>query len=138
MPFRGPTSGATARLGEDHDPETHLIPNVLAATLDKFASGLRSHVRVVMRLLIVVLAQPCGGARRIEVAQAHHPHAVPGPDVGRHRTAGRGPRSGDASDPERAGGDTGQVCVWTPLARSGCNASPDRGTRPAVRWRPTH
>jgi UDP-glucose 4-epimerase len=25
--------GATARLGEDHDPETHLIPNVLAAAL---------------------------------------------------------------------------------------------------------
>ena len=26
-------SGATERLGEDHDPETHLIPNVLAAAL---------------------------------------------------------------------------------------------------------
>jgi UDP-glucose 4-epimerase len=28
-------SGATERLGEDHDPETHLIPNVLAAALGK-------------------------------------------------------------------------------------------------------
>jgi UDP-glucose 4-epimerase len=28
-------SGATERLGEDHDPETHLIPNVLAATMGK-------------------------------------------------------------------------------------------------------
>jgi len=28
-------SGATTRLGEDHDPETHLIPNVLAAALGK-------------------------------------------------------------------------------------------------------
>lgn len=28
-------SGATARAGEDHDPETHLIPNVLAAALGK-------------------------------------------------------------------------------------------------------
>ncbi len=31
-------SGATARLGEDHDPETHLIPNVLAAALGKRAA----------------------------------------------------------------------------------------------------
>ena len=30
-------AGATARLGEDHDPETHLIPNVLAAALGKRA-----------------------------------------------------------------------------------------------------
>ena len=30
--------GATARLGEDHDPETHLIPNVLAAALGKRAA----------------------------------------------------------------------------------------------------
>jgi len=30
--------GATARLGEDHDPETHLIPNVLAAALGKHAA----------------------------------------------------------------------------------------------------
>ena len=28
-------SGATDRLGEDHDPETHLIPNVLAAALGR-------------------------------------------------------------------------------------------------------
>jgi UDP-glucose 4-epimerase len=28
-------SGATERLGEDHDPETHLIPNVLAVALGK-------------------------------------------------------------------------------------------------------
>jgi UDP-glucose 4-epimerase len=28
-------SGATERLGEDHDPETHLIPSVLAAALGK-------------------------------------------------------------------------------------------------------
>lgn len=28
-------SGATERLGEDHDPETHLIPNVLAAAMGK-------------------------------------------------------------------------------------------------------
>ena len=28
-------SGATQRLGEDHDPETHLIPNVLAVALGK-------------------------------------------------------------------------------------------------------
>ncbi|HEV2669759.1 MAG TPA: UDP-glucose 4-epimerase GalE [Gemmatimonadales bacterium] len=28
-------SGATGRLGEDHDPETHLIPNVLAVALGK-------------------------------------------------------------------------------------------------------
>jgi UDP-glucose 4-epimerase len=28
-------SGATERLGEAHDPETHLIPNVLAVALDK-------------------------------------------------------------------------------------------------------
>jgi UDP-glucose 4-epimerase len=28
-------SGATTRLGEDHDPETHLIPNVLASALGK-------------------------------------------------------------------------------------------------------
>jgi len=28
-------SGATARLGEDHNPETHLIPNVLTAALGK-------------------------------------------------------------------------------------------------------
>ena len=27
-------SGATERCGEDHDPETHLIPNVLAAAAD--------------------------------------------------------------------------------------------------------
>jgi UDP-glucose 4-epimerase len=31
-------SGATERLGEDHDPETHLIPNVLAAALGKRAA----------------------------------------------------------------------------------------------------
>ena len=31
-------SGATARLGEDHDPETHLIPNVLASALGKRAA----------------------------------------------------------------------------------------------------
>lgn len=30
-------AGATQRLGEDHDPETHLIPNVLAVALDKQA-----------------------------------------------------------------------------------------------------
>ncbi len=35
-----------------------------------------------MRLRIVVFAKPCGGARGVEVAQAHHAHAVPGPDVG--------------------------------------------------------
>jgi len=28
-------SGATAERGEDHDPESHLIPNVLAAAMDK-------------------------------------------------------------------------------------------------------
>jgi UDP-glucose 4-epimerase len=27
-------AGATERCGEDHDPETHLIPNVLAAAAD--------------------------------------------------------------------------------------------------------
>jgi len=27
-------AGATERIGEDHDPETHLIPNVLAAAAD--------------------------------------------------------------------------------------------------------
>jgi len=31
-------SGATTRLGEDHDPETHLIPNVLASALGKRAA----------------------------------------------------------------------------------------------------
>jgi len=31
-------SGATERLGEDHDPETHLIPNVLAAALGRCAA----------------------------------------------------------------------------------------------------
>ncbi len=31
-------SGATERLGEDHDPETHLIPNVLAAALGRRAA----------------------------------------------------------------------------------------------------
>ena len=31
-------SGATERRGEDHDPETHLIPNVLAAALGKRAA----------------------------------------------------------------------------------------------------
>ena len=31
-------SGATERLGEDHDPETHLIPNVLATALGKRAA----------------------------------------------------------------------------------------------------
>jgi UDP-glucose 4-epimerase len=31
-------SGATERLGEDHDPETHLIPSVLAAALGKRAA----------------------------------------------------------------------------------------------------
>jgi len=31
-------SGATDRRGEDHDPETHLIPNVLAAALGKRAA----------------------------------------------------------------------------------------------------
>jgi len=31
-------SGATERLGEDHDPETHLIPNVLAVALGKRAA----------------------------------------------------------------------------------------------------
>jgi len=31
-------SGATERLGEDHDPETHLIPNVLAVALGKQAA----------------------------------------------------------------------------------------------------
>jgi len=31
-------AGATDRRGEDHDPETHLIPNVLAAALGKRAS----------------------------------------------------------------------------------------------------
>ena len=34
-------SGATERLGEDHDPETHLIPNVLAAAL-----GMRAALEV--------------------------------------------------------------------------------------------
>jgi UDP-glucose 4-epimerase len=28
-------AGATERLGEDHDPESHLIPNVLRAALGK-------------------------------------------------------------------------------------------------------
>jgi len=27
-------AGATERIGEDHDPETHLIPNVLSAAAD--------------------------------------------------------------------------------------------------------
>jgi len=31
-------AGATQRLGEDHDPETHLIPNVLAVALGKQAA----------------------------------------------------------------------------------------------------
>ena len=31
-------SGATERLGEDHDPETHLIPNVVAAALGRRAA----------------------------------------------------------------------------------------------------
>lgn len=31
-------AGATPRLGEDHDPETHLIPNVLAVALGKQAA----------------------------------------------------------------------------------------------------
>jgi UDP-glucose 4-epimerase len=31
-------AGATRRLGEDHDPETHLIPNVLAVALGKRAA----------------------------------------------------------------------------------------------------
>ncbi len=31
-------SGATERLGEDHDPETHLIPNVLTAALGRRAA----------------------------------------------------------------------------------------------------
>lgn len=31
-------AGATERLGEDHDPETHLIPNVLAVALGKQAA----------------------------------------------------------------------------------------------------
>ncbi len=34
-------AGASARFGEDHDPETHLIPNVL-----RVAAGLEPHVRI--------------------------------------------------------------------------------------------
>src|SRR5712691_533238 len=45
------------------------------------AQGSSQHIRDQVGLRIVVLSQPLRGARRIEVAQAHHPDALLRPDI---------------------------------------------------------
>src|SRR5213592_1838588 len=75
-------AGATARYGEDHDPETHLLPNVLQVALGR---------RPAVDVYGTDYRTPDGSAVRdyvhiADIADAHDVHVVP------HRAAHRGHR----------------------------------------------
>jgi UDP-glucose 4-epimerase len=82
-------AGASGELGEDHEPETHLIPNVLRA-----AAGFQDHVKVYG----TDYATPDGTAVRdyihIEDLAAAHVLALDGAQPGVHRIYNLGNGSG--------------------------------------------